>query len=66
MNKMEYHPSLWLESKLNNQSNVIYTISEFTTSNMLISNLCDFGDADIFVKETLLSTADNAVIMLCR
>lgn len=51
---------------MNNQSNVIYTISEFTTSNMLISNLCDFGDADIFVKETLLSTADNAVIMLCR
>lgn len=29
---------------------------------MLRSNLCDFGDAGIFVKETITSSAGNAMI----
>lgn len=47
---------------MNNQSSVIYTNSKFTTNNMLRSNLCDFGDAGIFVKEAITSSAGNAMI----
>lgn len=50
---------------MNNQSSVIYTNSKFTTNNMLRSNLCDFGDAGIFVKEAITSSAGNAIFGNC-